>query len=430
MFMRRLTILLSPGLGLKRWLALLLLGVLLFALGAGFAMSVPLSHRILPMVKTLTFSGLPPLVRGAIFISAGAAVAALALFQTYRLLVSGVLLSRGKVDVLTALERRRRQEQGLRIVAIGGGTGLSTLLRGLKHETKNITAIVNITDDGGSSGQLRTDLGIPPPGDARNCLVALSESEPLLEELFNYRFQQGASLDGHSLGNLLLAALCQIKGGFGESLQSAAQLLALSGRVLPVSNHSNLVLMAETVSGQVIKGESAVGNAPAPLQRVWLEPEGADANPAALEAIRDAELITIGPGSLYTSIVPNFLLTGMREAMQASGAPKVFICNVATERHETDNYGVADHLRAFIRYSGVPVTHILVNNNVEPLPQEWDQVALPPESSIQGFTGAVVLADLVDTALRTRHDPQKLASALLALQRNLSKRTKVPSGRP
>ncbi len=305
------------------------------------------------------------------------------------------------------------KNSGLRIVTIGGGTGQSTVLRGLKRETDNLTAIVPVSDDGGSSGRLRQDFQMPPPGDARSCLVALSEGEPVLEDLFNHRFNGNSSLDGHSLGNLLLAALYEQAGGFSQGIEAAAKLLDLSGRVVPVSDDTGLVLMGRTLSGHVLQGESSVGHAPDPLERVWLEPDGAAAGEAALEAISRAELIVIGPGSLYTSLIPCFLLQGVSEAVAASRAPKVFVCNVATQPHETDGYGVQEHLRAFQSHSGVAVTHVLVNGNVEGLPVESRQKAVEPVQRIDGFGGAVVLADVVDEDVRTRHDPQKLARALM-----------------
>ncbi|MBF8267714.1 MAG: putative gluconeosis factor [Dehalococcoidia bacterium] len=420
MLMPRIRALLRPGLGLKRWLALLILGMALFSLGVAFTTEVSISPRILPALRALTLGELPPLARGGVFILIGTALGGVAAYQTYRWVVLGTSQRHGRDDILTAMDIKRRRDHGPRIVAIGGGTGLSTLLRGLKYQTGNLTAIVTIADDGGSSGRLRADLHMPPPGDARNCLVALSESEPLMEELFDHRFQGSSSLNGHSLGNLLLAALYEMRGGFQESLEAAAQLLALSGRVVPVSNASGLVLMGETVSGQVLRGESAIGHAPDGLSRVWIESEGAVASEAALEAIREAEMIVIGPGSLYTSIIPNFLLPGVCEAVTASPAPKVFVCNVATQPHETDGYSVLEHLRAFQAHSGVSVTHVLVNSNVLTLPEEWGQVAVPPIFRIQGFEGAVVLADVVDEGFPTRHDPRKLASALLSIGRSSS----------
>ncbi|MBI4282446.1 MAG: YvcK family protein [Chloroflexi bacterium] len=363
-------------------------------------------------------------MRGAVFIVEGIALSGIAVYYIYRWVVVGTSQKRENVDILTAVDIEQHRKRGPHIVAIGGGTGVSTLLRGLKTVTANLTAIVTIADDGGSSGRLREELHMPPPGDARNCLVALSESGHLIEELFDYRFNTGSYLDGHSLGNLLLAALYEKYGGFQEGLEAAAQLLAVSGRVVPVSNTIGLVLLGETVSGRILKGESAVGHAPDPLRRVWIEPERAIANKAALQAIRQAELIVIGPGSLYTSIIPNFLVPGIKEAIAASQAPKVFVCNVATQPHETDGYDVMEHLRVFQAHSGVSVSHVLVNSNVWDLPEEWNQVSVPSVSRIDGFNGAVVLADVVNEDFPTRHDPTKLATAIMAIALGSSRSVK------
>ena len=322
----------------------------------------------------------------------------------------------GHMDILTAVNLRQNSGRGPHIVAIGGGTGVSTILRGLKRVTGNLTAIVTITDDGGSSGRLRNDLDMPAPGDARNCLVALSQSEPLMEEIFDYRFNSGSDLNGHSLGNLLLAALYDRRGGLQQGLDAAAKLLGVTGRVVPVSNDKNLVLMGDTVSGDILRGESAVGRAQTPIRHMWIEPKEALANEAALRAILQADLIVIGPGSLYTSIIPNFLLREVRDAMAASQAPKVFVCNVATQRYETDGYGVEEHINEFQTHTGVAVDNILVNNNLWDLPKNWYQVAVAPVSFIDGFDGSVTLADVLDEESPTRHDPRKLAKALLAIR--------------
>ena len=418
-----LKILLQPGLRLKRWLVLLSVGIVLFGIGIGFAMTFSLSPKVLPLLRTLTLAEIHPLARGLVFAVIGGAVIGFALFRIYRMVVSGAVLGGGKVNFLTALDAQRRQKQGVRIVAIGGGTGISTMLRGLKYHTGNLTAIVTTSDDGGSSGLLRSDLHIPPTGDARNCLVALSKSEPLMEELFHYRFNGNSSLSGHSLGNLLLAALYETRGGFQQSLNAAAQLLDLSGRVVPVCADSNLVLKAETVSGQILNGESTVGHTPEPLDRVWIEPKDATASETAVEAILDAELIVIGPGSLYTSIIPNFLVNGISQAIQASSASTVFVCNVATQRHETDGYSVAQHLQVFKEHSNVSISHLLVNSNVEPLPKTWNQLAISPQTKVDQFNGTVVLADVVNTSMRTRHDPEKLALAIVSVAYGASKST-------
>ena len=308
--------------------------------------------------------------------------------------------------------------QGPKIVAIGGGTGVSTLLRGLKCRTSNLTAIVTVADDGGSSGRLREDMHMPPPGDARSCLVALSEAGPLMDELLDHRFNDDSELSGHSMGNLFLAALHEQYGGFQEALEAAAVLLGASGRVVPVSNRSDLVLMAQTYSGTVVRGESAVGIAPEPIRRVWLEPGGARASEAALSAIRQADLIVIGPGSLYTSILANFLLPEINEAVAASNAPTVLVCNVATQHHETDGFTAADHLAVFQAHSGVSVSHFLVNSKVPEAHEEPRQLPVPPVSEVNGFDGVLVSADVVDDDMPARHDPQKLTCALMGILRD------------
>lgn len=206
-----------------------------------------------------------------------------------------------------------------------------------------------------------------------------------------------------------------------EGLEAAAQLLAVAGKVAPVSNAKNLVLMGETITGNILVGESEIGHAPDPLRRVWIEPEGGKASDAALGAIQQADLIVIGPGSLYTSIIPNFLITEIREAMAATQAPKVFVCNVATQPHETDGYSVADHLKVFQEHSRVAVTHVVVNNNVKNLPGDWNQVAVPSVSCIEGFDGSVIPVDVVDEKFPTRHDPIKLAEVIGAIERSSSR---------
>ena len=411
----KIKIFLRPGLGLKRWLFILALGLVLFSIGVGFSMAVQISPKILPVLRYVTLENFSPVTRGLVFITVGAIITTGAAFQSIRWLIAATTQGERSLDILTAIDRKRRLDQGLHIVAIGGGTGLSTLLRGLKYATGNITAIVTITDDGGSSGRLGADLQMPPPGDARNCLVALSESEPLLEELFNYRFDERSSLHGHSLGNLLLAALYDMRGGFHQSLEAAASLLALYGRVIPVSAEEQIVLKGETSDGTLLQGESEVGHAPGPIKRVWIEPTASQVSEAAITAISEADLIVIGPGSLYTSIIPNFLVGGIKEALSKSKVAKVFICNVSTQVHETDGYGVGEHLQAFSEHSGVSPSHILMNNNVHNLPADSGQTGIAPVSQIDNFNGIIVDADLVDLDFPTRHDPEKLAAALLTI---------------
>ncbi len=234
---------------------------------------------------------------------------------------------------------------------IGGGTGLSVLLRGLKTFPVSITAIVTVADDGGSSGRLRKELDIPPPGDVRNVLVALSEVEPLVEQLFQHRFQNGNGLSGHSLGNLLLAGMTSITGDFARGITEMSKVLNVRGNVLPAANRS-IVLHAEMEDGTIVSGESKIPLAGKKIKQVFLTPKDVEPLPEALMAIKEADLIVIGPGSLYTSVLPNLLVPGIVDVIKASAARKVYICNVMTQKGETDGYTAADHLEALLEHCG------------------------------------------------------------------------------
>ena len=257
------------------------------------------------------------------------------------------------------------------IVCIGGGTGLSTMLRGLKLYTAKITAIVTVADDGGGSGVLREELGMLPPGDIRNCILALSNIEPTMEKLFNYRFTSG-SLTGQSFGNLFLAAMNGISSSFEEAVARMCDVLAITGRVLPVTNE-NIHLMAEFEDGETILGESKIfagKNFPnSRIKKVKLVPDKPSALPESLEAIEEADLIVLGPGSLYTSIIPNLLVSGISEAIAASNSLKLYICNIMTQNGETENYTVSDHIKALFMHAGTKLFDICLANNL-PAPPE------------------------------------------------------------
>ena len=411
-----LSLLLHPGIGIKRWALVAGVGVLFIGLGVGFLLPIPLSSGFLTIARYVTLTWLPPLARGLVFLALGALFVAISSKRLHGMIIEGVLGGRKTNRLLLDLQQYRTRIRGPRVIAIGGGTGLSALLRGLKAYTRNITAVVTVADDGGSSGRLRTELAIPPPGDARNCLVALSDAEPLMEQLMQYRFTNGVGLEGHSLGNLLLAALTELQGSFSEGLEAATQLLEVNGRVLPSTIATTVVLTGMTQNGQLVQGESKVGASLAPLSRVWLEPEHLPATPEVIEAVWEADIVVIGPGSLYTSIIPNFLVDGLSEAIQNSGASKVFVCNVATQRGETEGYGVAEHIQAFYEHAGVTITHLIANTNVEALPVDSGQVAVEPTRP-PGFSGHFVATDVVDETLRTRHDSAKLARIIVDIAR-------------
>ncbi|MCH8199423.1 MAG: uridine diphosphate-N-acetylglucosamine-binding protein YvcK, partial [Chloroflexi bacterium] len=249
-------------------------------------------------------------------------------------------------------------------------------------------------------------------------LTALSESEPLMEEMLSYRFESGASaLSGHSLGNLLLAGLAHTRGSFHEALRAAAELLAVRGQVMPSSIASDLKLAARTASGRVLEGETAIGQAGEPIVDLWLDPADCAVYPEAVRAIEDADVVVIGPGSLYTSILPNFLVPGIPEALARSRALKIFVCNIATQHGETDGLSAGDHLRVFERHSGVSVTHVLVNSRIVSLAPEFQQEPLSADDPFDGFDGVIMRADVIDASLLSRHDSGKLAAAVSSIAR-------------
>src|SRR5205823_2281090 len=260
----------------------------------------------------------------------------------------------------------RTRSRGPRIVAIGGGTGMSTLLRGLKEYTANLAAVVTVADDGGSSGRLREEYRILPPGDFRQCLVALADAEPLVKQLFNYRFKEG-SLNGHSFGNLFIMAMAEITGNFEHAVRESGRVLAVRGAIIPSTLHD--VTLVASVNGSTVEGESRIPQQNAPISKVYLKPDGATLNPEATLAIMNAELIVVGPGSLYTSILPNLLVPGMAQAIRESPALKVFVCNVASQHGETDGYNVSDYLRVLHDHVGENLfDFVLVNANLNHLP--------------------------------------------------------------
>jgi uncharacterized cofD-like protein len=348
------------------------------------------------------------------------------------------------------------QSEGLQIVALGGGHGLSTLLRGLKQYEHpiDLTAIVTVADDGGSSGRLRREMGVLPPGDFRNCLIALADAESLMTRLFQYRFGEGTGLDGHSFGNLFITAMGEITGSFERALAQSSQVLAVRGRVLPSTlKHVTLVAhIREAESGRVsrIVGESRIPQVNGAIERVFLEPEGVPAYPEAVRAILGADLILAGPGSLFTSVLPNLLVSDIAQAVRASRAVKMYVCNVATQKGETDHYSVADHVAVLDAHLGPGVFPIaLANDNlgferhlpdgveiVRPGSGEAFQPRVQPAPILAAGTGAiesgpleqvsqtalradaacrVVTADLVDQDCPWRHDPIRLSRTILEL---------------
>ncbi|MBU9722230.1 MULTISPECIES: gluconeogenesis factor YvcK family protein [Bacillaceae] len=308
------------------------------------------------------------------------------------------------------------------IVVIGGGTGLSVLLKGLKTFPVDITAIVTVADDGGSSGRLRKELRIPPPGDVRNVLVALAEVEPLVEELFQHRFENGNGLSGHSLGNLLLAGMTSITGDFARGVQEISRVLNVKGKVLPAANEE-IILHAELEDGTFVEGESNIPLAGKKVKRVFLEPNNPEPLQETLIALEKADLIVLGPGSLYTSIIPNLLVPGIADVIMKSTATKVYICNVMTQPGETDEFKASDHVQAIYEHIGENIIHsILVNGQNIPFSyaQRYaGQGAKQVEVDYDGLQklGLDIISDdlLYFDNYLLRHDAIKLSQRLLSM---------------
>jgi len=315
----------------------------------------------------------------------------------------------------------RRRARKLRVVCIGGGTGLSTLLRGLKGFNLKITAVVTVSDDGGSSGRLRQELGILPPGDIRNCILALAEAEPLMKQLFQYRFEKGHQLAGHSFGNLFIAAMTEVSGDFEEAVRQFSRILNVRGQVLP-STLSNVELEAEMEDGRRIRGESNISGAKGRIKRVYLIPHDARPVPEAVTAISEADVVVIGPGSLYTSILPGLLVSGIAQAVRKTRAVRVFVVNVMTQPGETDGFSASDHVDALTEHLGPGMVDWVLLNGRRP-PEEvlakyraqGAHPVIPDTARMRHRAYAVFEADLLDSGDLARHDPEKLARAIIKL---------------
>ena len=407
------------GLHVKRWLLLILLGVVLMGLGIAYLLrEVYVSYQFPGWVGTATLQFLPRWARGTLFVSAATLLTVLGAWKLNRSIVSAVVPFDRREDIVERIWAQRTQDRGPKIVAIGGGTGLSTLLRGLKRYTGNLTAVVTVADDGGSSGKLRRDRHVIPPGDIRACIAALADAEPLVTRLFQYRFDDAAGdgIGGHSFGNLFIVAMSEVTGNMEEAIRETSRVLAVRGRILP-STLADVTLSARLEDGSTVRGESLIPSSGGRIERVFIEPDRPEVNAEAVAALRQADLIVLGPGSLYTSVLPNLLVPGLAEALQTSKAHKLYISNVATQQGETDDFSAADHLAAIRRHLGRDdvVDVVLANSNLpaEPLPAEWNsQAVLAPGDADYGVA-RLVLADLVDPDVRYRHDSERLASAVM-----------------
>lgn len=297
------------------------------------------------------------------------------------------------------------------IVAIGGGTGLSVLLRGLKQHTRRITAVIGVTDDGGSSGRLRREMGIIPPGDFRNCIVALSDEDSLLKELFQYRFPEGSELQGHSFGNLFIAAMTDVTNSFEDAITESSRILSVTGQVVPATIE-NVNLSVKLADGRFIKGESKVRESSSEIEELFIDPPDAEASPAAIKAIGEADLIVIGPGSLYTSILPNLMVPGIVDAISESKSIKYYICNVATEIGETQHFNVIKHIDVLERYLGSGILDMIIaNDNIDDIGSRFHGEAVDPNTG--STKHLIATSDLLDKEHKVRHDSDKLAKFIM-----------------
>ncbi len=438
---------LQPGMGVKRWLLVVFAGMLLLALGSAhvirqvtqdFHPGGPLQS----LIDLVTLQFLPFPLRG--FIAAVAGVS-LILIGAWRLAVALTrpLRTDGETPLADVIYQKRFLARGPRIVAIGGGTGLSNLLRGLKEHTSNITAIVTVADDGGSSGALRESLGIPPVGDIRNCIAALADAEPLMSDLLGYRFPgftrgesglvdtQPGALGGHAVGNLLIAAMTALEGGdFEEGVRRMNRVLAVRGKVVPASA-TPVNLVARTRDGATVSGQSTIMRT-AGIERVWIEPGDVRASEDALLAIAEADIVVLGPGSLYTSVLPVLLIPEIRKAVAVAPGVRVYACNVATQLGETEGHDLADHVEALLAHTQADLVDLVLANdrfNGEDVPWPDDAVKprWPPAVEPAPHLATDAVASLDDPH---HHDPARLAAAILrAIEREGPELRRERSGR-
>src|SRR6266581_2280542 len=421
--------LLRPGMYVKRWFLVLLAGMVVVSLGVGFALTEAYRSAVAPAwVGVVTLQFLPLLVRAALFLALGGALCALGLVKLYRSLAD-VLPPSSNQSLLERIYEYRFRQGGPRIVCIGGGTGMPTVLRGLKHHSANITAIVTVGDDGGSSGRLRREHGILPPGDFRNNIVALAEVEPLMARLFQHRFGEGSALGGHSFGNLFVLAMTGVTGSFEHALRETSRVLAVKGTILP-STLQDVEICAEFADGSEVCGESRIPEIGKPIRRIYLKPEHPAAQPEAVSAILEADLLVVGPGSLYTSVLPNLLVEGIAKALIQTDGLKVYVCNVATQPGETDGYTVQAHVDALVRHlpgQANPLDVVIAPRHPDGAGAPQPDVTLVTTSPNLTGQPRIVVEDVVRDDHPLRHDPDKLATVLMHIYEE-QRRTRSTNG--
>ena len=410
---------LMPGLGVKRWLLLGLLGAVLFVNGLSrWLTDEGTNFPINEFVDSLVSDFIAPANLSYIFMGVGLVLVAFGIWRWLNSIVSALSPNHRNRMIDALLETRLRH--GYKIVTIGGGTGLSTLLRGLKKHTSNLTAVVTVSDDGGSSGRLQKELGVLPPGDIRNCLVALADDEALVTDLFRYRFTEGDGLTGHSFGNLFLAAMTGVTGNFDEAIKVSSRVLNIKGRVLPATLAPSQ-LRATLTDGSTVDGESNISRSCAPIAQVFLDPPGAQPLQEVIDAIRDADAIVLGPGSLYTSIMANLLIERIAREIELASAVKIYVCNVMTQPGETDGYTASRHVEMLIRTARAHVCDVVIVNDELPrkLREAYaEEGQLPVQidaERLRDLGMKIVRASVMSETQTVRHDPERLASVVIGV---------------
>ncbi len=417
---------LYPGMKFKRWLLLFSAGVMLVSMG----LALIFNYKYLDYIEEAIFRAVYlwkgsynymfSTLIGIAVVALGAVLMLVATRFVIRSVIT-VLLPDNSERLVDIIYEKRRLGKGPSVTVVGGGHGLSVLLRGIKSATSNVTAVVTVADDGGSSGRLREELGIIPPGDLRNCLVALADTEPLMEKLFQYRFRGKSELAGHSFGNLFIAAMNEVTGDVEKALRESSKVLAVKGQVLPASkDHVRLDAIME--DGTIVEGESNIPEVHKKIHRVRLFPEHVQPVQSALDALTSADAIILGPGSLYTSIMPNLLVDGVAEALRKSKAVKIYICNVMTQPGETDGYTASMHAKAILDHGGKGVIDYMLVNST-PISSDMQAFyakkgAYPvevDEDAINALGVGFVKADIINETDVIRHDPDKLSRSVMQM---------------
>ncbi len=411
-----------PGIKIKRWFFLALLSLIVLVAGFSGVLGDLVKNVRIHSINIDSFfyrlQRLKAIDYTMILLAIGGLMLA---WRRSSFAVLAMIAPNKEREFISRAYKKAKLQRGPKIAAIGGGTGMPNVLKGMKDYTENLSAIVTVADDGGSSGRLRKDYRILPPGDIRNCIVALADEETLLGKLFQYRFKEGKELKGHSFGNIFLTALSHVVGDFPKAINESSKVLAIHGQVLPVSLE-NIQLRARMKDGRLIKGESKIPEAKGSIDRVYIVPEDAKPYQPAIDAIKNADAVIIGPGSLYTSIIPNLMVPGIKEALQNSKSIKIYICNIMTQPGETDGHTVSDHLRAIFKHTGHRVIDYVIANNR--LPKDDVLKRYEKEKSFPVMIDKDVISDLgvkvAEGKLFTegsyvRHSPQQLAKMIMKI---------------